>query len=105
MEETPSILSHSQRYAAAALFALAVNQSQIHQGRTPVTPRGGGGDAPGIADPASVSDKPDLWIHENSGLLWPVFRYSIYRNQVNDAGILICALFFFLKKKTNNKVK
>ncbi|XP_061350894.1 uncharacterized protein LOC133295968 [Gastrolobium bilobum] len=76
MEETSSILLPTQRYAAAALFALALHQSQIHQGRSPETPRSGdGGDAPSNADAASVSDNPELWIHENSGLLWPVFRF------------------------------
>ncbi|KAJ1421679.1 hypothetical protein SESBI_13634 [Sesbania bispinosa] len=77
MGETSSILSPTQTYAAAALFALALHQSQIDQARITTTPRDGdgGGDSPSIAENASVSDSPKLWIHENSGLLWPVFRF------------------------------
>lgn len=75
--EVSSILSPSKKYAAAALFAIALNQSQIHQTRTRNDPiphdketisEGG--------EEVSVSDNPELWIHEKHGLLWPVFRYS-----------------------------
>ncbi|KAL5073900.1 hypothetical protein RYX36_012884 [Vicia faba] len=69
MEETTSILSPSQRHAAAALFALALNQSQIHQGRSPATPRGGGDDA----SPTTAQTSPR--INDNSGLLFPIFRF------------------------------
>ncbi|XP_004500958.1 uncharacterized protein [Cicer arietinum] len=77
MEATSSILLPAQTYAAAALFAIALHQSQIHQGLTPASPRAGGGDAPtpSIVDASSVSDNPELWINENSGLLWPIFRF------------------------------
>lgn len=77
--ESSSILSPTQRYAAAALFALALNESQVHQTRTrkdPI-PR----NAETISDgggKVAASDNPELWVHETFGLLWPVFRYSVY---------------------------
>lgn len=63
MEETSSMLLPTQRYAAAALFAFALHHSQIHH--HPTTP----------PNNASVSDNLELWIHDNSGLLSPVFRF------------------------------
>ncbi|CAI0461717.1 unnamed protein product [Linum tenue] len=77
---SPSILPPTQRYAAGALFALAVHQAQIHQTR----PLGLFiGEEPADADRASscssssdsVSEDPDLWVHEKSGLLRIVFRF------------------------------
>ncbi|CAI0392928.1 unnamed protein product [Linum tenue] len=77
---TPSILPPTQRYAAGALFALALHQAQIHQTR----PLGlFFGEDPTDADRASscsssgnsVSEDPDLWVHEKSGLLRIVFRF------------------------------
>ncbi|KAL3720465.1 hypothetical protein ACJRO7_005304 [Eucalyptus globulus] len=84
-----SFLSPTQRYAAGALFALALHQAQIHQARplgsfaasdeddgdgasgertsSGSSSSGGGGD--------SVSEDPDLWVHESAGLLLPVFRF------------------------------
>ncbi|MED6118367.1 hypothetical protein PIB30_002074 [Stylosanthes scabra] len=74
MDETPSILLPTQRYASAALFALALHHSQIHQSQTPDTPR----DDADVSTPSSanppVSEDADLWIHDNRGLLFPVFR-------------------------------
>ena len=75
-----SFLNPTQRYAAAALFAIALHHSQVQQTR-PTSP------LPSIAEEtisegvsigktASVSEEPQLWIHENSGLLLPVFRFS-----------------------------
>ncbi|KAM7256760.1 hypothetical protein ACFE04_012501 [Oxalis oulophora] len=73
-----SILTPTHKYAAAGLFALALHQTQIHQKRPadtlvdldeerlPLTI--------GISKNVSVSDEPSLWIHENSGLLLPIFR-------------------------------
>ncbi|XP_071722652.1 uncharacterized protein [Rutidosis leptorrhynchoides] len=73
-----SILTPTHKYAASGLFALALHQSQIHQTRPsdslvsldeeriPLTI--------GVGKNISVSDEPQLWIHENSGLLLPVFR-------------------------------
>jgi len=79
MEETSSILTPPQRYAAAALFSLALHQSQFHQRPTPPSPTTADADAPTIADSSSISNNPELWIHDNSGLLFPIFRYSIHR--------------------------
>ncbi|XP_015933925.1 uncharacterized protein LOC107460110 [Arachis duranensis] len=77
MDETSSILLPTQRYAAAALFALALHHSQIHQSQTPDTPHADAdGDATSPASAkASVSDDSDLWIHDKRGLLFPVFRF------------------------------
>ncbi|GKU90043.1 hypothetical protein SLEP1_g4091 [Rubroshorea leprosula] len=73
-----SILSPTQKYAASALFALALHHSQIRQTQpwnplrqTKEEPLGEGASLGKIV---SVSDNPQLWIHENSGLLLPVFR-------------------------------
>ncbi|XP_028765568.1 transmembrane and coiled-coil domain-containing protein 4 [Neltuma alba] len=70
-----SILSPTQKYAAAALFTLALNRTQVHQtgnrndaiNRNKETIREGGAKI-------AVSDNPDLWIHDKFSLLWPVFR-------------------------------
>ncbi|GAB2219576.1 hypothetical protein Droror1_Dr00007213 [Drosera rotundifolia] len=78
------ILTPTQRYAACGLFAIALNRSQVHQARVWSTlvslveeaigaGMGSGGDG-------SVSDHPNLWIHESSGLLLPVLRFL----QVDD---------------------
>lgn len=77
-----SVLTPSQRYAAAALFALAIHQSQLHQTQPlnslvtldeePIEE----GVTVSEGKNASVSEDPHLWVHEKSGLLWPVFRYS-----------------------------
>ncbi|KAH7521099.1 hypothetical protein JRO89_XSUnG0113100 [Xanthoceras sorbifolium] len=68
-----------KKYAAAALFALALHQSQIHQTRPKNTlvpledePIGEGAS---LGQSVSVSEHPQLWIHENSGLLLPVCRF------------------------------
>lgn len=69
-----SFLTPTQRYAAGALLGLALQQAQIHQTR-PLgssieederTSSGSSSD--------SVSEDPQLWVHENSGLLRPVFK-------------------------------
>lgn len=79
-----SFLSRTQRYAAGALFAIALHQAQIHQTRplglshddseqeerTSCSSSHSNG-----SSSDSVSEDPDLWIHENSGLLRPVFRF------------------------------
>ncbi|KAK9713254.1 hypothetical protein RND81_06G015200 [Saponaria officinalis] len=89
------MLSPEQRYAAGALFALAVHQAQIHQSRPLGTPplqfsdNIDGGDDGGerINDRVSsssngssssgdsVSEDPLLWINPNSGLLHPIFKF------------------------------
>lgn len=93
---TTSILSATQRYAAGALFALALHQAQIHQtrplGLSPEedeeesarerTSSGSSSD--------SVSEDPDLWVHENSGLLRPVFRSLPISFRFSISQTLIC---------------
>ncbi|KFK40188.1 hypothetical protein AALP_AA3G341700 [Arabis alpina] len=86
-EEATSNLTPSQRYAASALFAIALNQAQISQTkllgipttsvndgepenrliREPISTGSSNGDDP-------ISDEADFWVHEVSGLLRPVFR-------------------------------
>ncbi|EPS66741.1 hypothetical protein M569_08033, partial [Genlisea aurea] len=73
----------TRRYAAGALFALALNQAQIHQ----ISPLGfhtDSDDGPerrsderssSSSSGDSVSDDPQLWVHPSSCLLRPVFRY------------------------------
>ncbi|PON99515.1 Alpha/Beta hydrolase fold containing protein [Trema orientale] len=77
---TTSFLTATQRYAAGALFALALHQAQINQSRPlglfpddepPSDDRTSS--SSGSSD--SVADDPDLWVHEISGLLRPVFRF------------------------------
>ncbi|PON51990.1 Alpha/Beta hydrolase fold containing protein [Parasponia andersonii] len=74
-----SLLNPNQRYAAAALFAIALHHSQVDQARpsTPLTSLAEETISEGVSigKRASVSDEPQLWIHENSGLLLPVFRF------------------------------
>ncbi|KAJ4876895.1 hypothetical protein Rs2_41913 [Raphanus sativus] len=70
MVEATSNLTASQRYAASALFAMALNQAQISQTRPLGTDHGvTSGDGDSISQ-----DEEDLWVHEVSGLLRPVFR-------------------------------
>ncbi|KAJ9166023.1 hypothetical protein P3X46_020824 [Hevea brasiliensis] len=65
-----SILTPTHKYAAAALFALALHQSQIHQTRPskPLQPLHEEpiGGVVSVGENISVSDDPQLWIHENS---------------------------------------
>lgn len=69
-----SYLTATQRYAAGALFGLALNQAQHHQ----THPLGlltddfpSEDSSPALA----VSEDPNLWVHHRSGLLHPVFKY------------------------------
>ncbi|KAK8710424.1 hypothetical protein V6N13_145748 [Hibiscus sabdariffa] len=79
--ERKLFLTATQRYAAGALFAIALNQAQIHQTRLLDLPPKD--DDPSYGDRTSssssssdsVSEDPDLWVNENSGLLRPVFRF------------------------------
>lgn len=80
MVEATSNLTPSQRYAASALFAIALNQAQISQAKPLGTTEHGGdngesehGVTSGGGDSIS-QDEEDLWVHEVSGLLRPVFR-------------------------------
>ncbi|XVE82527.1 hypothetical protein DITRI_Ditri16bG0012100 [Diplodiscus trichospermus] len=78
--QTNSFLTPTQRYAAAALFAIAVHQAQVHQTRPLGLPTED--DDPSTEERTSsssssdsVSEDPELWVHENSGLLRPIFRF------------------------------
>lgn len=80
MSSSSSLLSPTQRYAAGALFGLALHHAQIHQTHL----LGSASTDDGVSDSGdrvsnssssdSVSDDPQLWIHESAGLLRPVFR-------------------------------
>ncbi|KAK9678745.1 hypothetical protein RND81_11G231000 [Saponaria officinalis] len=88
------MLSPTESYAAGVLFALAVHQAQIHQSRPlgspPDQPLDGGDDGGGermrerssscsngssSSSSDSVSEDPLLWVHPNSGLLHPIFKF------------------------------
>lgn len=78
------MLTPTQKYAAGALFALALHQAQIHQtcplgfpshqdnddDRDPSEER-----SSTSSSAAAVSGDPKLWAHQSSGLLRPVFKY------------------------------
>ncbi|XP_024991620.1 uncharacterized membrane protein YFL034W-like isoform X3 [Cynara cardunculus var. scolymus] len=72
-----STLTQTQRYAAGALFGLALNQAQIHQ----TLPLGSSHDDPtedrlsSASSTDSVSEDNQLWVNESSGLLRPIFRF------------------------------
>ncbi|KAI9113175.1 hypothetical protein K1719_015700 [Acacia pycnantha] len=74
--EDSSILSPTHKYAAAALFTLALNRTQVHQ-------TGNRNDTISLnketisegGEKIAVSDNPDLWIQDKFGLLCPVFRF------------------------------
>lgn len=76
-----SLLSPTQRYAAGALFSLALHQAQIHQSRPlglpmpdddPINQRMSSGSS---SSSDSISDDPDLWVNPNSALLRPIFQF------------------------------
>ncbi|KAH9610260.1 hypothetical protein KSS87_020386 [Heliosperma pusillum] len=85
------MLTPTERYAAGALFGLAINQAQIHQSRplcSMLHNQFHGGDdggerikdrisssSDGSNSSDSVSDDPLLWINPNSGLLHPIFKF------------------------------
>ncbi|KAK4768428.1 hypothetical protein SAY87_003569 [Trapa incisa] len=74
-----SLLTHTERYAAVSLFALALHRSHIHQFR-PSNILGGleeepVGEGASIGGEGWVSDRQELWIHDKSGLLWPVLSF------------------------------
>ncbi|KAI4321627.1 hypothetical protein MLD38_034989 [Melastoma candidum] len=74
------ILKPAQKYAAAGLFAFSLHQSQIHQSRLRHTlpsleEEGIGDGSSGVRGVSVSSDHPEYWIHESSGLLWPIFRF------------------------------
>ncbi|WOG95198.1 hypothetical protein DCAR_0414505 [Daucus carota subsp. sativus] len=69
----PSILTATQRYAAGALFGLALHQAQTHQTQPPGVPESERSSSGSSSD--SVSDDPQLWVHESSALLRPIFSF------------------------------
>ncbi|MFS8010443.1 hypothetical protein Hanom_Chr14g01297141 [Helianthus anomalus] len=87
----PSKLTHTQRYAAAALFGLALNQAQIHQTLLLGSPY----DQPtedrvsSSSSSDSVSEDPLLWVNESSGLLRPIFRFCLFSLIVVDNFIFL----------------
>uniref|UniRef100_A0A5B7BNS4 Putative transmembrane and coiled-coil domain-containing protein 4 isoform X2 n=1 Tax=Davidia involucrata TaxID=16924 RepID=A0A5B7BNS4_DAVIN len=73
-----SLLTPTQRYASGALFGLALHQAQMSQTR----PLGSSSDEDSTderissgSSSDSVSEDPQLWVHQSSGLLRPVFRF------------------------------
>ncbi|KAL6518479.1 hypothetical protein OROGR_018981 [Orobanche gracilis] len=87
MSSSASILTPTQKYAAGALFALALHRAQIHQTSPLGSPFRQGEDGDGYDGDRSegcvsssssgdaVSDDPQLWVHPSSGLLRPVFKF------------------------------
>ncbi|KAL4644268.1 hypothetical protein ACB092_02G152600 [Castanea dentata] len=76
---TTSYLTPTQSYAAGALFGLALHQAQIHQTHPlglddPTDDRTKTSDSSSSSNDA-VSEDPGLWVHQNSGLLRPVFKF------------------------------
>ncbi|XP_020205227.1 transmembrane and coiled-coil domain-containing protein 4 [Cajanus cajan] len=75
---TPSLLSPTQRYAAGALFGLALHEAQLNQTNPlplPLSDDVAEQRTSTSSSSDSVSDDPDLWVHSNSGLLRPVFKF------------------------------
>ncbi|TKY55873.1 membrane protein F35D11.3 [Spatholobus suberectus] len=76
---TPSFLSPTQRYAAGALFGLALHEAQLNQTNPlplPVSEDSLSEERTSTSSSSdSVSEDPDLWVHNNSGLLRPVFKF------------------------------
>lgn len=78
---TSSTLTQTQRYAAAALFGLALNQAQIHQtlllgsAYDEETSDRASNASSSNSSADSVADDPLLWVNESTGLLRPVFRF------------------------------
>ncbi|XP_042019878.1 transmembrane and coiled-coil domain-containing protein 4-like isoform X3 [Salvia splendens] len=87
MSSSLSPLTATQKYAAAALFALSLHQAQIHQSRPlgfPSHPDDDGDNGSACLSEErisssssceSVADYPQLWAHDSSGLLRPIFKY------------------------------
>lgn len=69
-----SFLTPTQRYAAGALLGLALQQAQIHQTRPLGSSIEEDERISSGSSSDSVSEDPQLWVHENSGLLRPVFK-------------------------------
>ncbi|KAB2633427.1 membrane protein F35D11.3-like [Pyrus ussuriensis x Pyrus communis] len=65
---TPSYLTTTQRYAAGALFTFALHQAQIHQTHplrySSQEEESTEERTSSVSSADSVSDDPDLWVHE-----------------------------------------
>lgn len=86
-----SSLTSTQRYAAGALFGLALHQAQIQQTRQLGFPSDDVGVPERVSSGSSsdsVSEDPELWINEFSDLLRPIFRFHTNIFLVN------CNFFF-----------
>ncbi|KAG5623387.1 hypothetical protein H5410_008605 [Solanum commersonii] len=70
-----STLTPMQRYAAGALFGLALHQAHIHQTCPLGFPSDKEDRISNGSSNDSVSDDPQLWAHESSGLLRPIFKF------------------------------
>ncbi|XP_006340700.1 transmembrane and coiled-coil domain-containing protein 4-like [Solanum tuberosum] len=70
-----STLTPMQRYAAGALFGLALHQAHIHQTCPLGFPSDEEDRISNGSSNDSVSDDPQLWVHESSGLLRPIFKF------------------------------
>ncbi|CAH9087119.1 unnamed protein product [Cuscuta epithymum] len=81
MSPSSSPLTATHKYAAGALFGLALHQAQIHQTRPLGFPspdeEGPTQDriSTGSSSSDSVSEDPQLWVHLSSALLRPVFKF------------------------------
>lgn len=81
MTTSSSTLTQTQRYSAAALFGLALNQAQIHQtlllgsAYDEETSDRASNASSSNSSADSVADDPLLWVNESTGLLRPVFRF------------------------------
>ncbi|XP_076935125.1 transmembrane and coiled-coil domain-containing protein STS1-like [Bidens hawaiensis] len=80
-----SKLTPTQRYAAAALFGLALNAAQIHQtlllGSSSSDEHTEERVSSGSSSSSdSVSEDPLLWVNESFGLLRPIFRFLEINN-------------------------
>ena len=69
-----STLTPMQRYAAGALFGLALHQAHIHQTCPLGFPSDEEDRISNGSSNDSVSEDPQLWVHESSGLLRPIFK-------------------------------
>ncbi|XP_049384042.1 uncharacterized protein LOC125848251 isoform X1 [Solanum stenotomum] len=70
-----STLTPMQRYATGALFGLALHQAHIHQTCPLGFPSDKEDRISNGSSNDSVSDDPQLWVHESSGLLRPIFKF------------------------------
>ncbi|KAL9662253.1 hypothetical protein QQ045_027085 [Rhodiola kirilowii] len=77
--EASSFLTSTQKYAASALFSLALHQTQIHQTRPWSALKSleeeDVGEGASIGKEASVSENPNLWIHDSANLLTPILKF------------------------------